>query len=163
MNVLQNICGFMFRWEMIDYMLPCGPRGRRKATGRHPWIPKGAWYIYLRKSEKIIAGYPVVYRPVPGRVPCATRRAFHMLFTGYRFDENAGRNGSSLFDTPAPGRVGKIVSAPVKSEGSRSRAVEHRAKMGKISIFTRRTGPGNALWKPLQGAFTNRSRGPYGE
>ena len=39
----------------------------------------------------------------------------------------------------------------------------HRAKMTKLSAITCRTGSGNDLWNPLKGAFTNRSRGPYGE
>ena len=33
-----------------------GPRGRRKAAGRHPLIPYGSRYIYWLKSAKEIAG-----------------------------------------------------------------------------------------------------------
>ena len=46
----------------------------------------GSRYIYWLKSAKEIARCPVVCRPVPGRAPYATRRGFHGLFTGYRFE-----------------------------------------------------------------------------
>ena len=39
-----------------------GPRGRRKAAGRHPWIPYGVRYIYWLESAKR-------NRAVPGRSP----------------------------------------------------------------------------------------------
>ena len=123
-----------------------GPRGRGKAADRHPWTPYGSRYIYWLKSAKEIARCPAVYRTVPRRVPYATRRVFHGLFTGYRFEENAGRIGSSVFGTPAPVRVVKIVPAPVKSEGSRSGAVR---KWPIYPFLLAVRGPGVICESPL--------------
>ena len=62
------------------------------------------------------------------------------LFTGFWFDENAGRIWNSLFDTPAPVGVVKIVLAPVKSGANRAPYGN-----GQNIHFTRRTGPGSYL------------------
>ena len=77
-------------------------------------------YLFTKIGKKYSRGA----QPVSRQVPQTTLRVLNGLFTGCRLDENAGRIWGSLFGTPAPVRVMKIVPVPVKSEGSRPGTVK---------------------------------------
>ena len=111
---------------------PLGIRGGAERTPPAVGIARYPIYLFTKIGKN--------NRALPGRAPYATLRVLNGLFTGCRFDENAGKVGISLFDTPAPVRVVRIVPAPVKSEGSRLRTVRKWPK-----FFTRRVGPGSDL------------------
>ena len=96
-----------------------GPRGHRTVAVRHPWIPfnrLGTYFIYERKSAKIIAQCPVGIRA--DHFKYATHRVLNRLFAGCLFDENARRIGSRLFDTPAPVWWLKLTRRPWNQKGA---------------------------------------------
>ena len=99
---------------LIYHPGPAGAsKGSRAALVDTVWYPVYS-FTKIRKNN----------RAVPCRLPGGTLIRPSGSLTGYlRFDENAGRNGSSLFDTPVPVRVVKMVASPVKSEGSRPSTV----------------------------------------
>ena len=149
---------------MIDSMLLFGVRAGNLYIGRTPYVsrpvinitpgtfqgsaraPEGSrpapldtvrcpLYLMTKICDKESRGA----RPFAGRAPYATRRVFQGLFTAYRFEQNAGRIGSSVLDTPAPVRVLKIVPAPTESEGSQTGTVR---KWPKYPFLLAVRGPG---------------------
>ena len=81
--------------------------------------------------------------------------------------KTAGRIGSSQLSTAArhgaaPVRLVKNVPVPV---GTVREPARHRTKLAKMSVFTRRTGPGVEMWLRLNsaGAIVHfwRSRGHF--
>ena len=117
------------------------PKGSRAAPVH---IVRYAVYLFTKIGKKLNAQFT---EPVLGRAPYATLRVLNGLFTGRRFDENTGKIGSSLFDTPAPVRVVKIVPAPSKSEGSRAGTVRIWPKYPFSSPY----GKGRGFHKSLPG------------
>ena len=116
------------------------PKGSRPAPLDNVGCP-----LYL--LTKIVEKESLGARPVPARAPYATRRVFHGLFTGHRFELNAGRIVSTVFDTPAPVRVLKIVLAPAESEGSRTGTVR---KWPKYPFLLTVRGPGVICENPFR-------------
>ena len=145
---------------MIDSMLPFGVRAGNLYIGRTPYgrrpvinitpetfqgsarAPKGSrpasldtvrcpLHLLTKIGEKESSGA----RPFAGRAPYATRRVFHGL---------TGLNKT-------PGELGAASSTHrrpygfLKLSGIGREPDWHRTEMAKISIFTRRTGPGSDL------------------
>ena len=68
-----------------------GPRDRRKAAGRHPWIPYGSRYIYWLKSAKEIAWCPAGPRADPLCKPPGFPRVVYGLPVWIKRRENWGQ------------------------------------------------------------------------
>ena len=92
-----------------------GPKGRRKAAGRHPWIPYGTQCIYLRKSSKknraVLVRLPGGYRAGTLCTLCDPPNLSE-LFSGCRFDENANEFGTASSTHRHPHGLLKLSGRP---------------------------------------------------
>ena len=104
----------------MDSISPFGRRTANKYIGRTLDGNRAAPLDTVRFPVYLFTKIGKNNRAVPGTRAgslYATLRVFNGLFTANRFDENACKIWSSLFDTPGPVRVLKIVPAPVETEG----------------------------------------------
>ena len=119
-----------------------GRRGRGKTAGRHPWIPYGSRYIILTKIGKR-------NRAVPGSRtgPFMQPAGFYMgCLRATGLNKTPGELGAASLTHLRPYGLLKLSRRPRNRKGA------GRAPCGNDQYihFTRRTGPGSDLWKPLK-------------
>ena len=153
----QNLCGFMFRWEMIDSMLPFGARQGNLYIGRTQYGSRPVINISPATLQGS-AWAPKGNRPAPlDTVRCPI---YLLTKIGKRNRTVTGRlPADPLMQPPGLSRV--VYGLPVwtKRRENGEQRLRHTGflklsqrpwnrKGAKISIFTRCTGPGSDLWKP---------------